>query len=521
MKKRNLLYTAFVCGALCLFRCTFNPVADGSGSDVGNGNVIGFVYTPDGKPSSNTQVRLVPDTYNPGNDAPLPDSLIDTTNGLGMYTFAIAVKGAYNVEAVHLQTRARLLLKGVTVQSSADTVIVPFGIIRQPGAVKIFLPDTTDTADGYVFVLGTTVFKKLSHALSISSSRYPITLDSVPEATINGILFGRLNNPQNPITLTDTLTVLSSKITEIDGFVFWTNYTTANSMLPGNKISDICRDAFNRVWIATAEGGVAVYNGTVWEVYNTGNSSLPSNNVQKIKYLANNTLWFATDGGVAAYNGTQWISYTTANSGIPTNRILDVDEDSKGNKWFGTRDTGLVMFDGTTWTVLDSATSKVPHNTVVAVQVTADDTVWCATPNGVLAFKDSYFHFMNSSNSGLLSNDIYCMLIETNGKRWFGRQGGVSLYNQVDSTWTHYNVSTTFIFRDSVFTIAKDTKGVVWFGTTLGITTYDGVSWFDYSGSRYPMLDNRGVQAICFDILGSTWIGTSKNGIVAFRLAKK
>ena len=526
MKKYIITYTALLYSVLVLFRCATSPVtADGSGSDVGNGNVIGSIVNNDGTYASSTKVKLVPENYNPVLAGDLPDSLIDTTNSLGMYYFAISEPGVFNIEAVHMSQRTKLLIKGVSVESASDTEQVDLGTLRKPGAIRIFFHDTVDTNNGYMYIEGTTQAKKFSDPFKSEAGGYEITFDSLAEEDNSVVYYDVLNDPNAPTFLLDTVDILSGKIIERDAFLFWTNYTKGNSSLPGNSVNDIFIGQHDEIWFAVS-GGVALLENTAgkqsgnvmdnWTVYTASEMGVESDIVLKIKYVETYKIWFATLGGFTAWYSSTWLPYTTDNSGIPTNLISDVDRDSIDNAWLSTYDSGLLMFDGTTWTVYDTANSNVPTNTVTTVLIDEGDTVWCATTNGVLKFKDSYFKVMNPSNSGLISKDIYCMAIDRNRTKWFGREGGVTRYNETDSIWTNYTSFHSAVFTDSVLTIVEDNDGKMWFGTSVGLTKFDGNVWHDYTGDRYPVLSNKGVRAIAYDSHGNMWIGTTNNGVIAF-----
>ena len=495
MKKFIIYCTASLCSVLFLFRCATNPVvSDGSGSDVGNGNVIGSIFNTDYSPAKNTLVKLIPSDYNPVTDGDLPDSLIDTTNSIGMYYFKISQPGTFNVEAVHNTQRTRVLIKGITVAGPNDTNVT-FGILKDPGAIRIFLEDSIDTSNSYIYIKGTTQSKKISSIYESDAGGFEVTFDSLTEEYNSVVFYDIPDDPNAPTLLLDTLDILAGEMIEKDAFLFWSNYTRENSLLPGNTVNDIFIDKSNVIWFAV-NGGVAqlsnivnIQSGCVednWTVYTPDEMGIKSDNVLRIEYVLIGKIWFASSGGLTALFGSSWVPYTTDNSDLPTNLITDVKKDSDQNAWLGTHGAGLVMFDGTVCTVYDTANSSVPSNTVTSVYIDLGDTVWCTTPKGVMKLKDSYVVTMNSTSSGLISDDIYCMTIDS------------------------------AVFTDSVLTIVEDDNGTMWFGTSVGLTRFDGNEWHDYTGDRYPMLKNRGVRSIAFDSFGNKWIGTTDNGVIAF-----
>lgn len=504
----SILFLIFLSG------CSQSPnIADGAGSETTN-SIVGSIIFTDGKPASGVQVFCIHEHFNPVYNEILPKPLIDTTNSSGFYSFTFADSGTYNIQAVHRSQGMKVLIAGLPVHG--DTIVAPYGILKETGAIKIFLPDTIDTVNGYLYIEGTTLSKNLSAAVADSEGIY-VSVDSVPQSRFHSIRYGILNDPSAPVPLTDTIEVFSNQITEAEGFVFWANYTKENTALPGNTVNDI---SFSPTTYAFAtSGGVAVLGPTnYWEIHTADDMGVTSDNILSVCYIQHGIMWIATSGGAAELDGSNWIPYTTANSAIPTNRItgIDIEGVGYGDVWLSTRDKGLLMYDDSVWTVYDTANSSIPSNAVNTVFIDRGDTVWCTTQNGVFKLKGSYSKVLTSGNSGLPSDDIYSMAIDKNGHKWFGYKGGVARYDEADSIWTQYTSLHSAVFTDSVLTIAEDEDGNMLFGTPKGMASFDGTKWIDYTGSRYQMLANKDVRSIAVDNSGDKWIGTANNGVIIF-----
>lgn len=524
--KRMLLYLVLSLFSFCLF-CSLNPsVSGGSGTDIPDALILGIIIDDNNNTAANTQVTLIPADYNPVTDDPIPDSLIDTTDSFGRYQFVFSDTRLYNLEAIHLETGKQALVKGLAIDdpnpygSMCDTIYIKqAGRLQKSGAIKAYVPDTVDTAGTYLFLKGTTINYPLSQAQPDNDGNLQLTLALIPEATFPTIYFSRQDNTIPPIALTDTFTVNAGGVVGIDASIFWAHYTTDNSSLPVNEIRDLHIDTDGSIWFATYGGGIANLSGTKWTIYNNGNRTLPNDNVLRIVKQNDGSLWFATLGGIAIYHeGGQWTSYTMGNSGIPSNLISDIAEDNKGNKWIGTYDVGLVKFDGTSWSKDPRIDTLLPSNLITSVLVDNPDTVWCTSIRKVCKHASKFYHTFTVDASILLSGDLYCMNIDLLGNKWFGRQGGVSRLNQKNTLkpWTHFGITNSTIFKDSVLTIERDNEGIMWFGTTSGLTKYDSMQWYDYTGDRYNLLMNKGIQCVGFDSNGETWIGTSQHGVIIF-----
>jgi len=82
-------------------------------------------------------------------------------------------------------------------------------------------------------------------------------------------------------------------------------YTSTNSALPSNSVSDISIDKNGSIWLASFEGGVSrLTMAGVWSTFTADNSSLESDLVEQIAVDADNNIWASTlDGGLTYLAG--------------------------------------------------------------------------------------------------------------------------------------------------------------------------------------------------------------------------
>jgi hypothetical protein len=193
-KARSLTYALVLAASFLLWgpRCTKNGVSlSGGGTDVSNASVSGMIVAIDGNGIGNAQVRLIPDSYLPY----LADSsqngmaiLTDTTDSDGHYDFPIVKAGTYNIEAVHMALRTRMLRAGITVVDKKATT-VPADSLRSPGRVAVILrPGLNYSSGGFLFFRGTDIYKKIT---SIGSS---VVMDSLPAGLASSIYYSDSSN---------------------------------------------------------------------------------------------------------------------------------------------------------------------------------------------------------------------------------------------------------------------------------------------------------------------------------------
>jgi hypothetical protein len=195
--------------ALLLTNCSLNNLAGGSGSTTTNGMVVGAVVTATGKGVPNTQVQLLPASYNPV--AGGHTISVDTTDESGVYQFVNVNSGDYNLLAVHLDGRTRALIHGIHV--AADTVSVADEQLLPPGCVQVMVPAGVDAVYGYMYIPGTTYFAFLNNrAVSVS-------FDSVPPGTIPSLCYSSINSKTSTVIRYDI--VVTPSDTTVVGNPLW------------------------------------------------------------------------------------------------------------------------------------------------------------------------------------------------------------------------------------------------------------------------------------------------------------
>jgi Concanavalin A-like lectin/glucanases superfamily/Domain of unknown function (DUF2341) len=160
---------------ILLLSCSSNVMEAGS-SVSGNGRVSGCLVHQNGVPAPHAQVMILSISHNPVLDAPLPNLLIDTTDAQGIYAFEHVDSGAYDILAVGLDERTRALIKGIRVDG--DSVKMSSDTLREPGTIKVMLPDSVDIQNGYVYIPGTTISAPLRNSSGF------VLLDSVPSGIL-------------------------------------------------------------------------------------------------------------------------------------------------------------------------------------------------------------------------------------------------------------------------------------------------------------------------------------------------
>ncbi|MBN2036149.1 MAG: DUF2341 domain-containing protein [Chitinispirillaceae bacterium] len=254
---------SFLTLAALLIACGRLSLDGGGGSEV---EVVGYVYFSNGDPASGTQVKLVPQNYNPVIMDMIDDSLIDTTDASGRYTFKGVAPGSYNMLAVHITQRSRLLITGISVVN--DTAFVPSGTLLAPGAIRLLLP--ADRPDGYAFIPGTDIVAYPSQDGS------EVLLDSVPAGRVPEVRFV-IAGDSSAVTKLNVLVRPGDTITIGNPSWHYAQQVCLNTSVSGAHVE---RDVLNfpvlvRLNAANFDFTQASANGADIRFTKTGNTFLP------------------------------------------------------------------------------------------------------------------------------------------------------------------------------------------------------------------------------------------------------
>jgi hypothetical protein len=311
------LQTIFILfsGLFFLFAgCGTAPNLAGDASETGNSYISGTVSLPSGQRAPNTQVMLIPRSYNPVTDGPVPESCIDTTNAEGEYRFFISNKGEFSIQGVQIYQRTRLLVDNVVTQS--DTTIVPNTILQKPGAIRILISSGIDRGFGYLYVPGTTRFVFLADKGDFA------VIDSVPAGSGQKVCYNALNRNVPSSVVGDSVTVSPGALVTLNYYewkhsrALWLNTGRTGANVAGTVVNfpvlvRLTKDNFN-FSDALADGGDIRFT-------NAGGSPLPYEIEQWDAVAQKAALWVKIDTVYGNDSTHCFIMYWGASTSSATN----------------------------------------------------------------------------------------------------------------------------------------------------------------------------------------------------------
>jgi diguanylate cyclase (GGDEF)-like protein len=308
------------------------------------------------------------------------------------------------------------------------------------------------------------------------------------------------------------------------------------------RIRALTRDRLGRMWIASRDGGVAVYDERAGELRRfrhsaTEANSLSDNSVFSIVNLRNGDTLIGTARGLDRISATQGevsrilLPRELVAPGEPL-RVRALAETAEGMVWVGT-DAGLGRYDprGDQWRVYRAGSGgpdALPDDRVQALLIDSRGRLWIGLLRG-LSWLDpvtgviaSYFREETEARS--LPDDYVTSLYEDlSGSLWIGtKSGGLAKWNPRTWSFGHARASAEEGFTDrNITSFAEDRRGRLWIGTFgSGINLVDRANGLvtpvrHAAGQRGSLSDDR-VMAMLEDSRGQLWVGTMGGGLNRF-----
>jgi ligand-binding sensor domain-containing protein len=252
------------------------------------------------------------------------------------------------------------------------------------------------------------------------------------------------------------------------------------------------------------------------------------------------TLWFGTNHyGLIRY-AHDTLEYLADSAGITTGRINGIVEGADGTLWVATDGEGLFKYDPSTRYSARHGFSQLTtkdgllHNEVGNMAMGRDGVLWVGTTNGLCTYDGRTFTAIDlppntavDSVGGLSPTRITCVMEDSQGKIWFGRERDGLLVIDPKETGPrrilkHYTVEDG-LPDSSVSGMMEDSKGRLWLGSMFGGVSLFDPSAVDAKGSK--VFTNftkdgviQGVESGAFyeDRSGHIWFAAEHQGVFRY-----
>lgn len=276
-----------------------------------------------------------------------------------------------------------------------------------------------------------------------------------------------------------------------------------------NETRAILEDDENRLWVATKDGTVHVFDADRKRIgsLNADGTIKPGGRKELFVYNffqdQSGNIWMATKRQGLFRLKKKGNAYAIENfvhkSGDPYspahNDFYSVTQDKKGRIWAGTYGGGLHLLEERNGNIrFIHAYNKLKNypiancSRVRQVFVDSKDQIWVATTEGFVIFNSNFddagsirfHHYNNNENrvNGLGANDIHCIYESEESEMWFGTFGGGlnKLKNRKgDEKFPEFEVfnRSTGMPNNVVYTIVDDKQGFLWLTTDNSIVKFN------------------------------------------------
>jgi len=165
---------------------------------------------------------------------------------------------------------------------------------------------------------------------------------------------------------------------------------------------------------------------------------------------------------------------------LSDNHVSVIHQSIEGDMWIGTQN-GLNRFNQQTkqftrFKHSPKSDSSISQNDINALYTTQDGSLWVGTLGGLNKFETEtqsftrYQHEKGNPNS-LSHNSINAVIEDEKGILWLSTSGGLNKFNPKTNSFKHYRVKEGML-SDRVFAVLIDDNGKLWIGE-------NGISFFD------------------------------------------
>lgn len=310
------------------------------------------------------------------------------------------------------------------------------------------------------------------------------------------------------------------------------------SALGDDRITDIFKDSYGELWVATANAGVARLNRNQdnFYTYKIGKNDDGKGRLQNFTEMIEDdqrNLWIVGGDGIAQYNRTldTFTRFLTHSPVInsPILKMLNIQGDeyllvtAEAVFIWNKKNDGLTQFQPTT---LDN--KSLPLNLTRSVLKDSKGTIWIGHEKGLFTFTPATKTFATIPLKNVVENiknvAIWNIIEDKNGILWMGTDGnGLMYYDPSSQTFGSYTrtLSPTSLGAPVVRTIFEDREGDLWVSTfPTGLYHYNQTNnYFAYYANfiKNPAgLYANTTWAFAEDARQNVWLGIDSLGLVYF-----
>jgi len=283
---------------------------------------------------------------------------------------------------------------------------------------------------------------------------------------------------------------------EINFFHFKTGFKNLSIVDP-DPVFSICEDSYQNLWVGTFGSGLYKFdeNGNTFRHYSgQGGKGLKGEQVYMITEDENKDIWVCTNiGGLHMYDKANDRFTVFEHPEIEKGALINsvVFKGPKSSIYIGTLNDGVYLYDLNAkklkhYSKTVSKSPEIVHGWVNYIKEdTINNNLWIAFENGlnIIDLKtDKVYKIDNSvgATNGLVSNYIFCIHQDTEGRFWLGTDGAlIEVLNYefkesgIIELETKKHAKKEGFSNDIIYGILEDDYKNLWTSTNKGLAKFN------------------------------------------------
>lgn len=278
-----------------------------------------------------------------------------------------------------------------------------------------------------------------------------------------------------------------------------------------------------RIWSIVLLSGVATVANAQFLSYDclSEESDLIEGSYSCLLQSYDGSLWAGASGGGWMYDGENTLPVNLKEV-FNTLDISTIFEEENGKKWIG-YSTGQIAYEDELgqfrpWEIEEGW----PQARITAMQRDSQGQLWIATyGEGVYCYRNGRL-YQFGKEEGLVSEDIYDLVIDRAGLVWAANDAGISLLTWQEGKKRVRSFSTADGLPDNIVThLFADPRGGIWLGTYEAGIAYCQLENNRLNVSLPDVWPGGIVSSIAKVDQDQLWVGTQEQGVYIFSLAEQ
>lgn len=305
--------------------------------------------------------------------------------------------------------------------------------------------------------------------------------------------------------------------------------------LPSSSVYAIAQDHFGYIWFATRDG-LSRYDGAEFVNYRhdpLDPDSLPGNDIQDIKVDGKNRLWIATaDGGLAMLDTdrdrfARYQHDPAVETTLSGDSIWSLAVDQGGDLWVGTYEFGLNRLNPDNGQALryrhqPGDPNSLGEDSVSALLQDSSGQLWIGGLEGLTLMDPqsgnfSRFQHRGDDSASIASGAVTALMQASDGMIWVGSVGGISLIDPSDNSVRRMAEQIGGHTPMRARALLQDRLGEIWIGTAYGAALQSDpggtLRYFRHSAGLAGSLPDDHIWSAFEDREGGVWFGTLAGGV--------